>query len=86
MFQLQQLEWNLFSEIDRFRRLYGEIFDLWGVGPVTSRPRSLFRDRLFTLKAYGTVEAGKPIVVMIPAPIKRSYIWDLLRSMFYRKR
>lgn len=69
-----------FAMIDRLRRAQGNALDALGLGPrecafelVSSGPR-------WRLRAYGGPE-GAPPLIMVPAPIKRPYIWDLTPSV-----
>jgi len=62
--------------LDQVRRFRGTLMDAVGLGPdeapcrvVTSRPGC-------RLRAYGGPATG-PTLVIVPAPIKRAYIWDL---------
>jgi polyhydroxyalkanoate synthase subunit PhaC len=62
---------------DEFRRTAGMFLDLIGLGPVQTPSRIAGHQRGFQLKAYQ--EPGyAPALLIIPAPIKRAYIWDLL--------
>jgi polyhydroxyalkanoate synthase subunit PhaC len=69
-----------FAMMDRLRRAQGNALDALGLGPrecafqlVSSGPR-------WRLRAYGGLEAA-PSLIMVPAPIKRPYIWDLAPSV-----
>lgn len=67
-----------FDYIDIQRRVSGKWLDLVGWGPIKTHSRTVLSRRLFTLKAYGSYDSQNPIVLIIPAPIKRAYIWDML--------
>lgn len=51
---------------------------MFGMGPVETPSRVVLAAPAFTLKAYGEPgHLGRPLLI-VPAPIKRAYIWDLL--------
>jgi polyhydroxyalkanoate synthase len=68
--------WELLAALDRVRRLQGRWYDVLGLGPVESPCRTVLREVGVTLKAYGEPGRG-PVGLIVPAPIKRAYIWDL---------
>lgn len=68
--------WYVFDRIDSMRRTGGNILDFIGSGPVTTPAREIFSDGLLTLKSYGSFR--EIAVLIVPAPFKRSYIWDIL--------
>lgn len=62
------------SDLDRLRRAAGDLLELGGWGPV-SRPFEAVSARPgAVLRRYG--RDGSPVLI-VPAPIKRPYIWDL---------
>jgi polyhydroxyalkanoate synthase subunit PhaC len=68
-----------FSAIDAFRRMQGEVLEAFGFGPseraygiVASGPYWRFRD-------YNSVHRFRSVLI-VAAPIKRPYIWDLMPS------
>jgi polyhydroxyalkanoate synthase len=64
---------------DRWRRGFGETLDAAGLGPRRTPARIVHAEPCLTLKGYASEEtAARPAVLLIPAPIKRAYIWDLL--------
>src|SRR4051794_39461638 len=68
-----QLEWA-----DRVRRLGGRWFDAIGFGPIETPSRSLRSLHGAELRAYsagGPVLPSEPALLIVPAPIKRAYIW-----------
>ncbi|MDB6121247.1 MAG: poly(3-hydroxybutyrate) synthase subunit [Pedosphaera sp.] len=71
------LRWIPFDQIDQLRCFYGELFDLLGMWPRRTQSRIVFRKPVLTLRAYASNRNDGPVVLIIPAPIKRSYIWDL---------
>jgi polyhydroxyalkanoate synthase len=70
------IDGTLFASIDAARRSIGMLLDTMGLGPCETPSRVVWAEPGVTLKGYGDAKTG-PIVLMVPAPIKRSYIWDL---------
>lgn len=67
--------WAAFEALDSARRMQGLALDAVGLGPIESPYETVFRTAGAGLRRYG---AGRgPAVVVVPAPIKRPYIWDL---------
>jgi polyhydroxyalkanoate synthase len=69
--------WAPYEPIDRIRRRLGRSLDAWGLGPIETPSRVVRSQPGVTLKAYGDNGDGGPVVLLVPAPIKRAYIWDL---------
>jgi polyhydroxyalkanoate synthase len=74
--QIADSRWTLLAQLDQLRRLQGRWCDAGGVGPVTSPSRIVLQENELTLRAYGEPGNG-PALLIVPAPIKRAYIWDL---------
>ena len=67
----------IFAAADEMRRQYGRMLDLWLAR--TETPSRLVLERAgVKLRDYG--EEGSPALLIIPTPIKKSYIWDLTPS------
>jgi polyhydroxyalkanoate synthase len=66
-----------FESLDRMRKLQGNVLDGIGLGPDESAYRIVFSRPAVRLRFYGTERPGSPILLIVPAPIKRPYIWDL---------
>ncbi|MBI5446163.1 MAG: alpha/beta fold hydrolase [Deltaproteobacteria bacterium] len=66
-----------FRWADRCRRWIGELLELAGPARSEAAHEVLFRDHPLSLRRYGEFETGAP-VLLVPAPIKRGYLWDLL--------
>ena len=67
-----------FAAADEMRRQYGRMLDLWLAR--TETPSRLVLERPgVKLRDYGE-EGNRPALLIIPAPIKKSYIWDLTPS------
>jgi polyhydroxyalkanoate synthase len=69
--------WPLYEQIDQTRRWQGRLLDTVGLGPQETAHRVMLAESGFYLKAYVDRQAKGPVLLMIPAPIKRAYIWDL---------
>ncbi len=74
---------NAGEGLDRLRRAMGEWVERRGWGPVETRSEVIHAAPGFRVRAYG---GEGPPVVLVPAPIKRAYIWDLVpgRSVVVR--
>jgi polyhydroxyalkanoate synthase subunit PhaC len=57
--------------------LHGFYLDVAGFGPEETSSRIAMSAPSLTLKSYGDTEGAGPVLLIIPAPIKRAYIWDL---------
>jgi len=68
----------VFSLIDEARRQRGLALDAAGFGPIETPYRVLADEPSARLRAYHEADAGGSTLVIVPAPIKRAYIWDLL--------
>jgi polyhydroxyalkanoate synthase len=71
-----------FVAMDVLRRATGAWLDAVGLGPVETPGRRAGAGDAYELVAYETSTArwaapGSPVVLLVPAPIKRAYIWDL---------
>lgn len=66
-----------FSEVDRIRRRAGDVLDALGAGPRTSPCRTFDPAPGVRLRRYSPDSATGPVVLLVPAPIKRWYVWDL---------
>lgn len=66
-----------FHQLDQSRRLQGRILDALGLGPTETPSRIVFSMPVATLLSYRPPFTEGPVLLIIPAPIKRAYIWDL---------
>ncbi len=71
------IRWAPFEPLDQARRWQGKLLHALGWGPVESRSRVVFSKPGITLRAYTGTSAQGATVLIVPAPIKRAYIWDL---------
>jgi polyhydroxyalkanoate synthase len=51
--------------------------DALGFGPRERPSRVVLQQPGLTLKGYGEPTRTGPVILLVPAPIKRAYIWDL---------
>jgi polyhydroxyalkanoate synthase len=72
------VDWGLFEQLDRVRRAQGSLLDAIGLGPLEAPYEEIHREPGMALRRYGDAKAGGPLVLVVPAPIKRPYIWDLV--------
>ena len=70
-------KWMFFAGLDGTRRLQGAMLDALGLGPIETRYEIVFEEPGVRLRRYGAGTEAGPRVVIVPAPIKRPYIWDL---------
>ena len=71
------MDWLLFEQLDRLRRAQGALLDAVGLGPLEAPYREAFSAPGVSLRRYGSGEERGPVALIVPAPIKRPYIWDL---------
>ena len=69
--------WRLYEQLDEARRIQGAMLDALGFGARETPSRVVLREPGLTLKAYCEPSRPGPAILMVPAPIKRAYIWDL---------
>jgi len=63
--------------LDAMRRQRGRLLDLMGFGPQETPCRIVAEQPGMRLRAYQAAASRAPVVLIIPAPFKRGYIWDL---------
>lgn len=73
----RSVAWAFFDELDRFRRLQGIAMDSLGLGPSETPHEIEFSEAGVRLRRYGAQDKAAPVLLIVPAPIKRPYIWDL---------
>jgi polyhydroxyalkanoate synthase len=76
----QMLPMPHFAMMDSLRRAQGDALDALGLGPRESAFRLVSSSPNWRLRAYGGPNAA-PSLIIVPAPIKRPYIWDLTPSV-----
>ncbi len=77
---------SLWIWADILRRLQGSIMDGLGFAPRTQASRVAQVFRTARLLAYQAPDTEQPVVLAVPAPIKATYIWDLLPEVSVVKR
>lgn len=70
------IDWTLFQGLDSMRHLQGAALDAIGLGPIETPYETVFEAPGVRLRCYADRGAG-PLIVIVPAPIKRPYLWDL---------
>lgn len=70
------IRWG-FESLDRARKLRGTAMDQMGYGPIESAYQTVMATSGMRLRFYGGATDSGQIALIIPAPIKRHYIWDL---------
>lgn len=71
----ERIEWAAFELLDGVRRAQGAALDALGLGPIRTPYETALDEPGVSLRRYGTGRG--PAVLLVPAPIKRPYIWDL---------
>ena len=66
--------------IDTLRQIQGDRLGRLGLGPTECRYRIVATGARWRLRAYVDTSAGTPLLI-VAAPIKRPYIWDLAYSV-----
>lgn len=66
-----------FESLDKARRRRGVAMDHLGYGPTESPYQTALSVPGVRLRFYGGNPSGNSIAFIVPAPIKRHYIWDL---------
>lgn len=75
--KIRAMDWLPFEQLDRMRRLQGSLLDAAGLGPVETPYEVAHAAPGVTLRRYGGGDDSRPPVLIVTAPIKRPYIWDL---------
>jgi polyhydroxyalkanoate synthase len=65
------------KQMDRSRRARGRLLERAGYGPRPTPSAILHEEPGLKLRRFGPAAAEAPPVLLVPAPIKRAYIWDL---------
>ena len=69
-----------FGVIDAVRRMQGDVLASFGFGPVESSYRVIASGPYWRLRDYDIVHRPSSVLI-VAAPIKRPYIWDLTPSV-----
>jgi polyhydroxyalkanoate synthase len=68
-----------FRVVDASRRMQGDVLVSFGFGPVESTYRIIASGPYWRLRDYNTMPRSRSVLI-VAAPIKRPYIWDLTPS------
>lgn len=68
------------ARLDGLRRMQGNALAALGLGPRECRHSVVARGRLWRLRDYGGAGDGPPLLI-VAAPIKHPYVWDLRPSV-----
>ena len=74
---LSTLGIDALKNMDRARRARGTFLERFGYGPRETPSTVLHAEPGLRLRRYGNPQAAARAVLLVPAPIKRAYIWDL---------
>ncbi|MEO7496581.1 MAG: alpha/beta fold hydrolase [Massilia sp.] len=66
-----------FEHLDQVRRFQGNTLDRFGLGPRTSPFEVIATRPGMRVRCYGIGAADKAPLLIVPAPIKQPYIWDI---------
>lgn len=69
--------WRIYEGMDTVRSRQGRWLDTFGWGPRETPSRVVLSRPGLTLKGYADPAGDGPIFLIVPAPIKRAYIWDI---------
>jgi polyhydroxyalkanoate synthase len=67
----------IFESLDYIRRLQGQSLDLMRLGPRESPYYRIYAQPGATLRCYSEPTEHEQVLLIVPAPIKRAYIWDM---------
>jgi polyhydroxyalkanoate synthase len=76
----QRGRFSMLALIDTLRQIQGDSLEWLGLGPTECRYRIVATGARWQLRAYVDTSAGTPLLI-VAAPIKRPYIWDLADSV-----
>jgi polyhydroxyalkanoate synthase len=77
---LDAYRWSHFAVADILRRAQGHVFEALGLGPNECPYRIIASGPCWRLRDYGNQDSS-PSLLIVAAPIKRPYIWDLAPSV-----
>lgn len=73
----QQLDPERYRRMDSIRLAQRDLLDFAGFGPAEAPFEILHTEPGLRVRKYSHDRADGPVMLIVPAPIKRSYIWDL---------
>lgn len=65
------------KQMDRSRQARGKMLERAGYGPQQTPSTVILEQPGLRLHRFQDAPGGGPAVLLVPAPIKRAYIWDL---------
>lgn len=71
------VNWAWFERLDDVRRMQGAMLDALGLHPSETFYRVVHSEPGLALRRYGSGDACGALVLILPAPVKRPYIWDM---------
>ena len=71
------MDWLLFEQLDRLRQAQGALLDAGGWRALEAPYRIVHEETGIALRRYEGGGERSPAVLIVPAPIKRPYLWDL---------
>jgi polyhydroxyalkanoate synthase len=80
LFLMNGLRADHFAASDRFRRAQANALDFFGLGPCECDFRVAASGPHWRLRRYASTGTA-PSALIVAAPIKRAYIWDLTPSV-----
>lgn len=69
--------WGWFEALDRLRRIQGAALDLMMPRAPEASYSVVYREPGVALRRYDGGNPRGPLLLIVPAPIKKAYIWDL---------
>ena len=71
------MDWTAFAQLDRLRQAQGALLDAGGWRSREAPYRIVHEQAGIALRRYDGGGERSPVVLIVPAPIKRPYLWDL---------
>jgi polyhydroxyalkanoate synthase len=68
---------DTYRRMDRYRLAQRDMLDLAGFGPHESPFTILHSEPGLNVRRYSKADERGPVLLIVPAPIKRPYIWDI---------
>lgn len=71
------MDWQAFAQLDRLRHAQGALLDAAGWRPLEAPYRIVREQAGVALRCYDDAARESPAVLIVPAPIKQPWLWDL---------
>jgi len=75
--RMPRMQWLPFEQLDVLRQAQGRMLDALGFGPLETPYVDVHHEAGVRLRRYSRSSNDGPPVLIVPAPIKGPYIWDL---------